>query len=317
MQSLMQALQKHVEDTRPVSGHANALPDVEDTQPERLTKILYREDRKDNEQRGGTTIVHASSTLRMPPCSRAYYLMWEMKQGGAKFTERIFGSMRLVWAYGRAAESHVRKTLLSDPDMRADAYGKWRCVCRKSSYQGRYYPQAKRCTRCAGNLNIYDEALFIDSEYGISGNPDFMFLEGARYRVVEVKSIKGEQGENKSNRTPTFRGLEAPIPDHVGQGTHYVRLADRAGLPVHRRPLVLYVTKGFETRHWYKPLIPNDSTIARAEAATEVQREAVRGFRQAMRVPLCPPKIDACKSNAGCHQKSCPAWAECMARKDT
>lgn len=302
-----------MQNTRPRNSNPQTSDDA-NSDPERLTKVLYREDRKSEKGRGGTKIIHASSTIHMPACSRAHYLMHEMRQAGATFSEIPFGSMRLVWAYGRAAEKHVRDTLLSDERMRSDAYGLWKCACGKSRYQGRFLPSSDKCTRCGTRSDRYHEALLLDPEYGLSGSPDFIFWDVSAYRVVEIKSIKGRRDEGGTSTAPTFRELDVPQPNHVNQGCHYVKLGQRNGLAVHRRPLVLYVSKGFETRQWYKQFIPGDAAMQRAETSVSEQRSATKGYRGALASGYCPRMCEECVSNPSSRQKSCPAWAECMAR---
>lgn len=306
-------MRAHVENSRPRNAGATR-QDNAGGDPERVTRLLYQKDRADTEGRGGTKMVHASSTIRMPLCPRAYYLAYELRQAGVRFTETPWGSMKLVWAYGRAAEKHVRDTLLSDQDMRADAYGLWKCRCGHTKHTGQFLPSAAACTQCRTRPVNYNEALLLDPDYALSGNPDFIFRDGPLYRVVEIKSIKGKD-ENSTSTSPNFEDLTAPQPDHVNQAGHYVALAERRGLPVHRRPLVLYVSKKFEQRSWYKPFIPGDGAMQRAEEAVHDQRETTRSFREALQRGQCPGMIEDCVADSSCKQRSCPVWAECMARR--
>ena len=313
MQALMTALREHVESTRPQNANPHA-HDNDEGDPDRVVRLLYKADRKDEKSRGGTKIIHASSTIRMPDCARAYFLMHEMKQAGATFSEAPWGSMRLTWAYGRAAEKHVRQTLLADADMHADAYGLWKCRCGKSHYTGRFLPSAETCKRCNTKPTEYHETLLLDPDYGLSGNPDFMFWDECAYRVVEIKSIRGLD-TGSSTSSPNFKQIDTPLPDHVNQGCHYVKMAQRKGLAVHRRPLVLYVSKYFEQRSWYKPFIPGDGAMRRAEEAVAEQRATTKAYREALAANRCPNMCTGCEEDPSKYQKSCKVWAECMSRR--
>jgi hypothetical protein len=236
--------------------------------------------------------------------------MRELRQAGATFSEIPFGSMRLVWKYGRAAEAHVRETLMLDPQMKKDAYGLWKCRCRHTVIKGHHVPNAKPCNRCGTAPDRYDEITFIDKEYAVSGNPDFIYKDGPLYRVVEIKSIKAD-----TTSTAGFYDLTGPVPLHVEQGTHYVKLGQRDGLRMHRRPQLLYVNKGFSPKSWYKPFIPSDALTERSEQAVKKQRAVTREFGASIKEGAPAPMIQGCIDNPSSKQKSCPAWAECMARR--
>lgn len=313
MQVLMNALREHVERSKPANAGGLKTDDADGT-PDRILRTLYKHDRAAVGGRGGEKIVHASSTIRIPDCPRAYYLMHELRQAGVQFTENPFGSMKLVWAYGRAAEKHVRDTLLSEPDMKADAYGLWKCGCEATHYTGLYLPKAEKCGKCGKRPENYHETLLLDPEYGLSGNPDFAYMDVDALRVVEIKSIKGKDEASTSN-APNFEDLAAPVPDHVNQACHYVEMFNRRGVKVHRRPQVIYVCKKFEPRQWYKSFIPEDGPMMRAEAAVAEQRAATKAFREAMSLGRCPGRCEACVADPNKYEKKCPAWAECFARK--
>lgn len=309
MESLFNALKGHM-DKGEVSRTGAPAADVDGGDSRRVARILYREDRRKNRGRDGGTLVHASAPGNYPLCPRMYVLLKMMKDDGHEFVEDLFGSMRLTWAYGRAAESHVRQTLLRDPEMFQDAYGIWACKCGHTKTKG-HYQDVAACSKCGRKPKEYREIALFDSEYGLVGNPDFMFLDGPRYRVVEIKSNKAG---SDTGQYPGFRSLTQAFQGHIEQGTHYVKLGQRNGLAMHRRPLVLYVSKGHEPREWYKPFIPEDGPMERAERAVEQQRRVVRAYKGALEEGTLPDLLPACEGDKEKHMKKCPAWAECMTR---
>lgn len=313
MRTLLRTIKDHADASRSRT-QAPGVVHSGGTGPERVLRLLHTQDKRDEKGRGGTKIIHASSTIKLPLCARNHYLMHVLRQEGYTFPETPWGSMRLVWAYGRAAEKHVRDTLLLDPQMKRDAYGVWACKCGHTKVRGRYSPGANACPKCSRKPENYREITFIDSDAGVSGNPDFAYWDETAYRVVEIKSIKGKHdGVTQTNEV--FQTIEAPLPNHVNQGCHYVKMFQREGLQVHAAPLILYVSKGFEQRVWYKGFIPEGAALQRGIDATRNQRTVTREYREALAAGRCPGKISACVENPGAKTKSCPSWAECMARE--
>lgn len=309
MQSLFQAMQNHVQERR--GTPAEDAPDHDGGgNPERLVSLLYKKDKAPADERGGTSIIHASSTIKEPECARCFYLQREAAKSGYKRTAPPVGSMRLVWAYGRAAEAHVRDQLLSDPKMKADAYGKWECKCGNMKHTGRWDGTMK-CDDCNGLLTVYKETFLLDKDNAISGSPDFIFWDVDAYRIVEIKSIKPDTTKQHIG----FDTIDKPFPDHVNQGCHYVRMFRNQGFKVHRRPLVLYVNKAFSPKQWYRGLIPTDSQMDVAEESVASQVAVTGEYRVARDNGECPPKIDLCVREPQKYVKRCSEWTECMARK--
>lgn len=311
MQTLMQTLRQHAAESRQQDAPASA--PTEDPDGNHVLKILYREDRKHEDERFGGTIIHASSFSRLPGCARMLYLGKYLRDQGMTYPSPPFGSMKLVWAFGRAAEKHVRETLLLDPDMRRAAFGVWKCLCGHTQVRGHLPPSPPVCAHCRGRALAYHEPTLIDRAHGVSGSPDFTYLAGNRYRVVEIKSIKG-QSETSS---PSFDQMDTPQPAHVEQGTHYVRLYENEGLPVHPVPHVLYVKKEFDTKKWYRLAVPTEAQMRRAYEDVDNSRRVSRAYTDALSSGVTPPMLDRCVSSPSTHQKACPVWAECMARRAT
>lgn len=275
-----------------------------------LLKLLYRGDRKDEEGRFGSTLVHASSFVHMPHCARMLFLGNYLKEQGVEYRNPVFGSVKLVWAYGRAAERHVRETLLADEDMRRAAWGSWRCTCGHTTFRGHLPATPPRCSRCRHRVTNYHEGTLIDRVHGIAGNPDFVYLDGARYRVVEIKSIKG----SSTAQNPGFSETNTPQPPHVEQGVHYVRLFENEGMAVHPEPHILYVLKDFDPRQWYKLLVPSEAMLTRAREDVDRARAVSRQYTEALASGTCPPMLERCRADHTSLQKQCEVWAECIGR---
>ena len=275
-----------------------------------LLKLLYREDRKDEESRFGTQIIHASSFARMPSCARMLFLGNYLTEQGVEYRKPVFGATKLVWSYGRAAEKHVRENLLKDEAMRRAAWGSWRCTCGHTAIRGHLPASPPRCSRCRHRATNYHEGTLIDRVHGIAGNPDFVYLDGTRYRVVEIKSIKG----TSTAQNPGFADTNSPQPTHVEQGVHYVRLFENEGMAVHPEPHILYVLKDFDPRQWYKLLTPTPAMLARAREDVDRARAMSRQYTEALAAGVCPPMIDRCLADNNALQSQCEVWAECIGR---
>lgn len=288
--------------------------------PARAVKALYRHDRSEEARRGGTERTHASSFVHAPKCARMLCLTRLLKVSGVPFSERLLGSDRLLWKFGRAAEEHVREILTTTPGIREDCYGKWTCAkdCEKTYSIGHIPPTPETCDRCGKKADRYAEATFYDPEYDIIANPDLIIRENGVYVVWEIKSIKGGKEGH------AFDSLTAPQPKHVEQGCHYVRLARKHGLTVHRAPVVLYVNKQYAFKEWYKPFVPSDQQLEQAEAEVEEAYRIAKPFKaynaQLMAadpddrdsIPV-PARLAECEQDMETNRKTCASWVECTA----
>ena len=296
-----------------VSDDAGVPPSTTTETPDvdQIKKALYKYDRAESANRDGSKLIHASALNHSPDCSRLHALMYSMKQEGMKFMEPVFGSMRLTWAYGRAAEAHARTALLADPAIKKAAYGQWACKCGKSKYTGHHDPTATTCGSCGRKPFEYREVALLNHRLGISGNPDMILKQGSRYTVIEIKSIKGESSAQYAG----FKGLDTPDIKHVQQGTGYVYLARDKGLRMHDKPVVLYVNKSHDMREWYKPFLATDEVQARVNAAVEETREIAQVYTHHRERGTIPPKCAACQSNPQVYEKRCPVYIECIHTK--
>lgn len=311
---VLESLRKHQ-----IRGQDRGTPqpsvEPDSTDPAGVLKVLYDSDRKPEPGRPGSDIIHASSFCYAPKCARMLVLTKALREAGVTFSEQHHGAMRLVWAFGRAAENHVRETLMRDPAMRARAYGNWHCRCRRTTSRGHIPASPIVCPHCGTKADRYGEITLHDPDNNISGNPDLLMQEpkGSAtfpyYAVWETKSIT----DNPNTKKGSFSTLEVPIPAHVEQGAHYVRLGRVNGLPMVRKPVILYINKAFSMKGWYKALIPGDRMMQQAEEDVDAAVAAARQCAEAVRVGALPGMIPLCAENPRAKMNECPAWSECMA----
>ena len=306
MKAVLEQLRGHVRASRRrdvgTESVSNTEPDTES-----ILRALYKGDRRREDSRIGDDLLHVSGLCQSIKCARQLYLAQSMREEGVSFAEAPFGNMRLVWAFGRAAERHVRDTLLLDPAIREAAYGAWACKCGQTRSRGHYPIKPQRCTGCGDLATYYRELAFHDDDRSLVGNPDIILKQGTRYTVVEIKSIKKEGTAQHVG----FNTIEAPIPKHVEQGTHYRHLGQRNGLAMSRKPIILYVLKDFDPRKWYKALVPSNQLQAQVDADVEAGRSVAMAYHQARVSSQLPGKIPECVENMDRHKKACPVWAEC------
>ncbi len=72
MRTLLEALSAHANGSRQLEAPVSVAPEGAPTVD--LLRLLYREDRKAEEGRFGSTLIHASSLVHMPSCARMLFL---------------------------------------------------------------------------------------------------------------------------------------------------------------------------------------------------------------------------------------------------
>lgn len=315
MRSLLGKLREHSERASGRRNQGVLAPPRTSPDPAALLRILYREDKKPEERRHGSHVVHASSLCHGPKCVRALCLGRMMRAHGVKFEEPVMGAMRLVWKFGRVAEEHARSLFLQDEGVRYTALGKWECRCKTTFTKGRLSATPPRCDKCGSHADRYSELTLHDPNLLLSGNPDFLPWQGDAYTVVEFKSVK----EDTTSGHPGFDDIKSPLPVHVEQGCSYVRLMRQNGFPVHREPVIIYIRKKYNVREWYKALIPERPQLLQAEAEIangvamlprygEFAEQIEAGNLDA---PV-PDKIPLCAETPEALRGTCPHWIECV-----
>lgn len=251
------------------------------------------QDRKAERSRKGASennLIHATSALDSDFCPREN---WIMRDEGTTNYRSATGAMRIVWALGRAAETHVRNQLLAQFSSRA--VGRWSCDCGSDSSVG-LLDLNLTCSRCGSKLNHYNEE---SVEFGgIVGNADFVLQDDdGREVVFEVKSMKKEH----------FESLQSPLPDHIRQAKTYIYLRSHNGRSVDPRPRLIYVAKDYSTTGVYKEFRSVSANLDNPEAFFRAMLEEVSeaiGESIPSRLPVCPsvesPRAKRCSCVSSC-----------------
>lgn len=209
------------------------LPSVKD--------LLDAQDRLPERERvGGNAEGYMHMSSLIATCSRKEILA--AQHSGTEQYRNVTGGHRLVWAYGRAAEKHVRGQFIAATG--GNLYGRWKCVCGHTEALGWGTDIiGMSCNRCTGPVEHYHEEPIYDHERKIVGNADMPFSVGNDWLVI---------GECKSMNKVDWDKLEAPLNDHVLQAATYRRLYQNAGWKVHDKVVVLYAVKEFKFGSPYK-----------------------------------------------------------------
>ncbi len=241
--------------------------------------------------------THVSSLIKT--CPRKYALIATNEM---KIQNRTTPSDRLVWAFGRAAEEHVRTQWIKAMDFRG-VYGNWTCKCGNIKNHG-FYAEAPACDRCGTKAKVYKEHQFLDEEYRIAGNTDFMFMAEQLFYITEVKSMTGDK----------FDKLKEPEGDHIMQAFMYHALAKRAGFDVADRVIIFYVSKKYDFRGSpYKEF--------HVQTNTEFYRNSIArffGIAMDIKTAILTGKMPArtfCNSLEDKMASTCPVVSDCFSRK--
>jgi len=180
--------------------------------------------------------THVSYLLRNP-CPRHVCLV---KKFSPTLMNKVRPGVRIIWALGRAVETHVRKALAKTmPDV---MYGGWECKCERTHIcDVRSVAQARRCPECGGTPNTYKELLLEDLDRGMIGSPDVLLKLPIGFVVIECKSVN-LKGYTK------VQEVGKPDADHRNQALCYRRIMERNGYDVAPFVVVLYVLKDYQFR---------------------------------------------------------------------
>ena len=197
-----------------------------------LTDLVDAQDRRPERSRSGGTngYMHVSSLISLD-CERQSALI---SQYDADVKETVTGGHRIMWAQGRATETHIRDAII-DATGGTSVYGRWECRCGYANHLGTKPDQELVCHTCGHPLNIYKEPTQIDEDCKLTGSPDLSVWVSGFMVVTEIKSMTPDQ----------FDALKAPLPDHVHQAVMYREMYQRAGFRVHDKVVILYGRKQF------------------------------------------------------------------------
>ena len=253
--------------------------------PTSLTDLIRIQDRIPEEKRVGGNYSHVSALVG-DFCARREVLA---RRHNVSLSETASGSMRVVWALGRAAESHVRKQLAAM--MQGNMYGEWECRCGHTREQGFYAPVV--CPRCSTTPENYVELKCVDDEAMVTGSPDLIWFHDGEFHIVEVKSIKSDD----------FKALLAPKVIHVHQAICYVRLFRAMGHQVSNQVRVIYVSKDAVATVPYK-----EFTGEYDHAFTEMLWEDAR----AAKGEVLPPRLPVCSNAMTPTARGCGLCVNCF-----
>lgn len=199
----------------------------------RIKDILDTKDRVAQRSRVGVAgYVHAS-TLCHGICTRHYAINVVHERID---WEAVTGGHRLMWAYGRAAEAHIRGHLTDGDTYGFQIFGQWKCPCQATVHVGTRPKIEKTCPTCRQPLHTYHEQPWFDHENKFVGNPDLGVFIGRYYFPIEIKSMTADQWDK----------LEKPLAEHVNQALLYRYLAKINGFLVHDKVVIIYAKKEFK-----------------------------------------------------------------------
>lgn len=248
----------------------------------RLLSLLSQKDREVEARREGLSSIHVTAALSADFCPRREWLIRRYETSAGVNTP--FSSQRIIWALGRAAEKHVRDTLLLS--MKGNAVGRWGCACGASFVVGRF-DASQSCRKCGTPLDSYGEFRASSPTGAVSGSIDFLYQDtGECYGVMEVKSIQKADYEN----------LSGPLIAHVHQCLFYVHLLRGMGATVNRAS-ILYVAKDAVSGSPYKVY---DLPLEIPPAVIEAHKDAEVSFQEEL-----PAK------RSGCNTPSSPVASKC------
>lgn len=208
--------------------------------------------------------------------------------------DRIYDNTGVTFAIGHAIQDYITDKLKkTSPDK---LFGVWSCACGYSKTTTVYSKALEegKCSRCDTSLSKYNELVFKDDEYGISGSVDVCLLEDGHYYIVESKSIKKED----------FEVLARPLPDHLIQATFYWWLAQRSKVPLVDQASIVYTNKAYTMASPFKELsIKPSKEVHRLESYLEdakAYKESLAGGDLPLRI--CPsPSSPAAKKCHACN----------------
>lgn len=276
---------------QPVHQPPAAIPEYHD---QFLTQLVQQQDDQPEARRVRPGYIHASSLLSF--CPR----MWRIATvEELELMEHPRAAMRVVWAMGRAAEHHVRTSVITSVGME-NVIGLWTCPCRSTQHDG-LGDRTRTCPRCRLPLLTYNERPVWEHDLRIVGNPDLQLWLWEKVQVVEIKSL---------NKT-AFDVLSRPERDHVFQVNQYGRMLRAAGVPVHDTAIIFYVCKDFR---WDSPYKEYHVGREELDGVIAAQWEQVRHYRAHERDGSYPARLTVCSHTGAPTAKNCPVVVSCFSR---
>lgn len=221
---------------------------------------------------------------------------------GAKSKNVLGLTQKIIFGYGNAVHFWLQNSNLLFKNRR----GLWRCS--SCGWVSPFGPEWKtKCRKCGAGQTafVYHEfSLKVNTnKFKMSGHPDMFIDVNGWLRVVEIKSINGDD----------FNKLIIPSIDYTWQINAYIWAArrDKRLKNVSKRGYVVYITKqvvpgAFPVK--YFPIIMSDEIIRRIKNKLQAYTIGVRDYPNNL-----PFKHTQCRRNARCYRaRNCPVQIECF-----
>ena len=260
-----------------------------------LKRALDQQDNAPETSRTGHTGYTHVSTIAKAVCVREYALAANYNR---QASNALTGGHRLLFAYGRTAENHIRETAIRA--FNGAVYGKWKCACGNIEHIGTR--PAVTCQQCGKPADRYREEPVFNHEFRVVGNPDLpIMISRTHMAIVEIKSLPGDE----------WRDLTEPKSEHVTQAILYGWMKRTAGFTVHDNIILLYATRNFRWGSPYKEFHVSLSDPAKQERLA-LSLEAAAQIRDALANRTVPARLPACTSVSDRRARDCPQCAFCF-----
>jgi len=258
-----------------------------------LTSLVRSQDELPDESRGVGGYIHVSSLLDFcPRLARILAIEGRDNKSHPRSPDRV------MWAIGRAVESHVRKQVIAAIG-RENVYGIWKCHCGNLEVVG--IGSRDICNCCKKEATEYYEKPVFDHDLKIVGNPDMVIVQGGKFRVIEIKSIKVD----------LHNALTEPVPNHVFQMNTYRRLLalEHGERKVHAESIAMYVAKDYAYSSPYKEFHRHKSE---QEGIISAAFSQVADMRRKELDSILPDKLAVCSTPSSPKAKKCCCLVSCF-----
>lgn len=268
-------------------------------------KTVMSMDSAPEEFRSGSEYIHVSGLIDY--CARKESLAFSNRlAGGGARMRKVMAADRIIWAIGRAVESHVRAQFV-EGTRGAGVIGEWSCKCGQTTKRGEM-PRTI-CRTCGEKASKYGEYTLRDDVRKVVGNPDLLYErpDNGAVRVIEIKSMNVNQ----------YKELESPVAHHVVQAACYHRLLRENGFTPDDIVSIFYACKDFHPKPYKEFHVVIDEHIsARIDDLFELaatRSEWIESHKAGGCVSL-PERLGACSSPTATRAKNCPECLGCFSR---
>lgn len=260
-----------------------------------LKRALDQQDNAPEQSRTGHTGYTHVSTIAKAVCVREYALAANYSR---QASNALTGGHRLLFAYGRTAENHIRETAIRA--FNGAVYGRWKCACGRTEHVGTR--PGITCGHCEKPVDRYREEPVFNHEFRVVGNPDLPIMIGRNHMaVVEIKSLPGDE----------WRDITAPKSEHITQAVLYAWMKRTNGFTVHDNVVLLYASRNFRWGSPYKEFHVRLSDPAMQERLA-LSLEAAAQIKDALANRTVPPRLACCTAITDRRARDCPQAALCM-----